>query len=189
MPPTTRQELVAEVQEPVRLDVSWVLPLLGVGGRIHPGAMQILTGELACRRIVDLRAEEQDDSALMTRYEVHFLSLPTRDHHSVAPEKLWEGVRWVTAGLSCGERVLIHCEYGIGRSVVLACCVLVSLGHTPQDALRKIKLARRIVCPSPDQLHALLDWSAEWYKTQNAPCPDVSCDDLTAIAYHVCSRS
>ena len=46
-----------------------------------------------------------------------------------------DGVAFVNRHLDRGERVLVHCEHGIGRSATLALCVLVSRGMEPLDAL------------------------------------------------------
>jgi hypothetical protein len=66
---------------------------------------------------------------------------------------------------------------------LLSCCVLVGQGDTPAQALERAKQARTKVCPSPDQLHALLQWSADWYRECRAECPSVTWDDLARIAY------
>src|SRR5262249_56059835 len=111
------------------------------------------------------------------------LHVPTPDTRPVAPALLWQGVRWVCEGLGRGERVLVHCEYGIGRSVLLAACVLVSLGDSPCAALERIKGARAVACPAPDQLHALLAWAADWHRAARTPCPAATWDELARIAY------
>ena len=49
-----------------------------------------------------------------------------------------EGVQWVRSRLGAGRRVLIHCEHGIGRSALLALCVLVAGGIEPLDAMNRI---------------------------------------------------
>src|SRR5262249_58218322 len=111
------------------------------------------------------------------------LTLPTADVHPGEPPLLWRGVRWVREGLGCGDRVLVHCEYGIGRSVLLTACVLVSLGDSPCAALERIKGARTVTCPAPDQLHALLAWAADWHRAARTPCPAATWDELARIAY------
>ena len=54
--------------------------------------------------------------------------------------------------LDAGSRVYIHCEHGVGRSALLALCVLVSRGDPPLGALERAKSARWQVSPSPEQL-------------------------------------
>ncbi len=44
--------------------------------------------------------------------------------------------------------MLIHCRAGIGRSGMLAACVLVKAGLDPEAALQRVSEARG--CPVPD---------------------------------------
>jgi hypothetical protein len=174
---------LAPDHEGERPDFDWVLPSLAIGGRLSPPGAEVLTARFGIRRVVDLRDEEEDDLELLTRHGVELLRLPTPDLQPVAQEMLRRGVRWVSEALARGDRVLIHCQHGIGRSALLACCVLVGQGDTPAQALERAKRARAKVCPSPDQLHALLRWSADWYRERRAACPPVTWDDLARIAY------
>jgi protein-tyrosine phosphatase len=57
-----------------------------------------------------------------------------------------------------GERVLIHCEYGIGRSATLALCVMVCCGHEPLAALQRMKSQRARISPSPQQFECWRGW-------------------------------
>ena len=172
-----------------RPEFSWIGPALAVGGRIDPAVIERLAARHGIRRVVDLRAEEQDDIELLRCHQVACLHLPTPDHHPVDAEMLSTGVAWVRDGLDRGERVLIHCEYGIGRSVLLACCVLVSQGHSPLAALTAIKDAREKASPSPRQLEALLAWSADWHQRRQTMCPPVTWDELARVAYRHLSWS
>jgi len=58
-----------------------------------------------------------------------------------------DGVAFVCAALERGERVLVHCQYGIGRSVLLGLCVLVARGLAPLEALACAKAARPVAAP------------------------------------------
>lgn len=55
---------------------------------------------------------------------------------------------WPMAGraalqlLRTGGRVLVHCRGGLGRAGTVAACLLMELGVTPTDALRKVRAAR-----------------------------------------------
>lgn len=164
-------------------DLSWILPQLAVGGRLPEDLVEHLAEDLGVRRVVDMRAEENDDAELLRRHGITFLHLPTVDQEPVEPPMLWQGVEWVREGLASGEKVLIHCEYGIGRSVLLTGCVLAALGRSPCDALELMKRARRQVSPSPAQLRAFLDWTAEWHDACGTACPPATWDELAAIAY------
>jgi protein-tyrosine phosphatase len=73
---------------------------------------------------------------------------------------LREGAAFVAEGLEVGERVLVHCQYGIGRSPLVALCALVHRGVPPLSALEAAKRGRPVISPSPDQLHAFRQFAA-----------------------------
>jgi|ERR1044071_6112807 protein-tyrosine phosphatase len=49
--------------------------------------------------------------------------------------------------LSHGDRIGVHCRQGIGRSSLLAACVLVTSGESPRRAFELIEIARRVRVP------------------------------------------
>jgi hypothetical protein len=139
--------------------------------------------------LIDLRSEARDNEKLLRKAAIDFLHLPTPDHHAVSQEMLWKGVEFARSYVIAERKVLIHCEHGIGRSALLVCCVMVSLGHSPLSALLCLKNAREVVSPSPDQLHALLEWSRSWDVHKAELSPPVTWDDLAAVAYRHLKRS
>jgi protein-tyrosine phosphatase len=166
----------------VELDVNWVTPQLAVGGRFPMSAASGLV-ERQIRFVVDVRLEDWDDRAVLEKEGISFLHLPTPDRQSIPPELIDQGVGWVISRLPQPGRTLIHCEYGIGRSPLLTCCILVSLGSSPLDALRSVKSARFQVSPSPAQLGALLDWASQWRQKNDVYWDLPSVDELSRIAY------
>jgi hypothetical protein len=143
-----------------RLD--WVMPGLGLSGSVPTQVVPRLAGEHGVRHVVDCREEACDDAALLASHGVSLLHLPTPDHQPLSPRRLEEGVAWVSERLARGEGVLIHCQWGIGRSAMLALCVLVHHGRTPLEALEQAKAARSAVCPGRSQLRAYLTWCEGW---------------------------
>jgi hypothetical protein len=156
---------------------TWLSDDLVVGGRLAPHLPARLLHEHGIGHVVDVRSEEQDDPVAFSTHGVELLLLPTRDHCAIAPDLLETGVAWVTERLAHGGKVYIHCEHGIGRSVLLSWCVLVALGEPPRDALQRIKAARACASPSPAQIHALLAFA----RPHVASLP--SWDELAEIAY------
>lgn len=164
-------------------DLDWVLPHLAVGGRIQPDALAHLAHVLFIRRVIDVRAEEHDSQEAMDKFGIKLLHLPTIDLRPVSHEHLSRGVEWIVAAYTAGERVLVHCEYGIGRSALLACCALVEMGYEPLSALKSLKAARWKISPSPEQLHAFLAWCLSWHENRGRKCPDVRWEHLAEVAY------
>lgn len=142
------------------LDLSWPTPQLAVGAKFPMDEAWRLARELGITHVVDVRGECCDDEHVLRRHGVTLLSLPTQDRCAVSQEMLDHGVTWVRQHLDRGRKVFIHCEYGIGRSALLALCVMTSHGLTPLDALATLKRARWKVSPSPEQLQGYLDWVA-----------------------------
>ncbi|HYA27898.1 MAG TPA: protein-tyrosine phosphatase family protein [Acidobacteriota bacterium] len=78
-----------------------------------------------------------------------------------APED-WQGF-WNLAGgvamrVQCGEAVLIHCAGGVGRTAMLAICVLLALGETVSEARRVVSRAGSTLETAPQS--QLVSWCA-----------------------------
>jgi predicted protein tyrosine phosphatase len=166
-------------RQPPPLDLSWVTPQLAVGGSYPVEAAEHLARRMGIEHVVDLRVEACDDATALARCGIELLHLPTDDTCAVAQHMLDEGVLWVIGRLSRGGRVLIHCQHGIGRSALLALCVLVAQGDRPLHALERAKTARRQVSPSPAQLEAFRAWLVRRGWTAEVP----SFSALAQIAY------
>ncbi len=143
------------------LDLDWITPGLAVGGEFPMAAAVRLARELRIRHVVDVRIERCDDGAVLRGHGIALLHLPTQDTCAIALPRIRDGVAWVRERLSRGERVLVHCQHGVGRSALLALCVLVAEGRPPLEALALAKRARRKVSPSPEQLEAFVAWCRE----------------------------
>ena len=80
---------------------------------------------------------------------VTLLWLPTIDN-PLAPMPMAIFQRGVEAALpviSDGYRVLVHCRAGVHRSVAMACCVLIGMGQTPDEAMQLVKQRRAVADP------------------------------------------
>lgn len=165
------------------LNFDWITPLLAVGGSFPADATETLAREHGIAAVIDARGEAVDDEALMAQHGIAFLHLPTDDMFALADGDLDRGVAFASAHLDRGQRVLIHCEHGIGRSALLGLCVLVARGETPLAALERAKSARARVSPSPHQFEGWLAWlhrhRAETHATWDLP----SFDAFARIAY------
>src|SRR5215510_10954300 len=115
------------------LDLTWITDTLAIGGSVSPTQIAALAREQVAA-VVDLRGEACDDERLLAKHRIELLHLPTIDFAAVSPAMLRRGIAFVTAHLSAGRRVIVHCASGIGRSAMLVLCVLVDLGHAPIDA-------------------------------------------------------
>lgn len=165
------------------LNFTWIQPSLALGGALPIEAAEHLARAHGIRHIVDVRLENVDDEEHLRSHGISFLHLPTQDLCAVSQEMLDHGVEWVRRHLDRGDKVFIHCQFGIGRSALLTCCVLVSTGHTPVEALRIAKTNRPCVSPSPGQLEALLLWSQRLREREGEQPLTETWDDLARVAY------
>jgi protein-tyrosine phosphatase len=54
------------------------------------------------------------------------------------------------AALRAGVAIGAHCRAGIGRSGILACCILALSGLTAEEAIARVSEARRITAPDTE---------------------------------------
>ncbi len=165
------------------IDLHFVAPGLAVGARFPMEAAARLAREHGITRVVDVRVEACDDEAVLRGHGIELLHLPTVDTCAISQQKLRDAVAFVSAALDGGHRVLIHCQWGIGRSALLALCVLVARGDPPLQAVRRAKDARPVVSPSPEQLQAFLTFAGSIREERDAPWDLPDFDEVAAIAY------
>jgi protein-tyrosine phosphatase len=164
-------------------DFHWLTDRLAVGAAFPMAHAERLADEHAIGAVIDLREEDCDDEQRLRAAGIDFLHLPTPDQFSPADEMLERGVEFARDHIGRGNRVLIHCQGGIGRSPLLALCVLVELGFEPLDALAHAKDCREAVSPSLEQYHG---W-ARWLAARGKSAPDYH--SFGCIAYrHLAGR-
>lgn len=175
-------------------EINWLTSNLAFGEKPTENGYQNLARIHRVKRIIDLRETQFAQEALSHQTvciedRLQILHLPTQDLGPIDLDKIWTGVRWANEAFDLNERVYIHCEHGIGRSALLACCVLVSLGNSPLYALKLAKSIRKKTSPSPIQLHCFISWSTQWYSSVGIPAPFVTWDQLADIAYDHANRT
>ena len=120
-----------------------------------------VTGEI--RRPVWDRLARQDFTSLLNVRESaaeenpgikpkHYLHIAVDDYHAPSQEQLEQGVDFIRQHIAAGEKVLVHCGAGMGRSVTFVAAYLVSTGIPPARALAWIAKARPFIEPTEDQV-------------------------------------
>lgn len=149
-------------------DFHWVTDGVAIGGCFPGDRAAELATAYGIRGVVDLRAEESDDETSLRRAGIEFLHLPAPDMEPARHEQLEAGVAFVREHLALGGKVLIHCQHGIGRSALLALCVLVDQGWEPLAAVEHAKDRREQLSPSRSQF----DGWADWLRSRGLVAPD-----------------
>ncbi len=144
---------------PDKLNMSWVNAHLAVGGRVRPEDIRSL-GLSGVTHVIDTRSEYHDDEEALAQENIHLLYLPTPDTYPLSVEQLAEGAKWANEHMKDGGRVLIHCEHGVGRSVLLTCATLMYGGMSARDALTLVQQKRWQAAPNERQVARLKDFEA-----------------------------
>jgi protein tyrosine phosphatase (PTP) superfamily phosphohydrolase (DUF442 family) len=142
---------------PDRLNMSWVTDALAVGGRVRPEDLHRLA-QAGVSAVVDTRAEHQDDAKAMAAEGIALLLLPTPDTYPLSIEQMREGATWVNGQIAQRKRVLIHCEHGVGRSVLLTAAALVRQGMNADEALDLVQRRRWQAAPNHRQTKRLQEF-------------------------------
>lgn len=104
-----------------------------------------------------------DERKLVERHGLTFISFPIGDY-SVPTSKteVQQLASQLEESLTHGKSVGIHCRQGIGRSSLVAACVLVTSGESPETAFQQITNARgRPVPDTPEQKKWVTTFASE----------------------------
>jgi protein-tyrosine phosphatase len=156
---TEKMAQTLHIPLPDRLNLSWINDHLAVGGRVRPEDIRALR-MVGITHIVDTRAEYCDDREALAKEHIELLHLPTRDTYPISIEQMMQASSWVQQRIEQGGRVLIHCEHGVGRSVLLTCAVLVYGGMHANDALTLVQEKRWQASPNQRQIERLKEFEA-----------------------------
>lgn len=130
--------LVDEVSDWKRSDIGTVLSLL----------------EPQEEKDLDLQRE----AAEIRREGLEFVSFPIPDRQVPKSEAgLANVLEKLEHSLSRSKNVVIHCRQGVGRSGLVAACLLVKKGMSPGAALEKISAARGVAVPETEEQREWID--------------------------------
>lgn len=109
--------------------------------------------------LLNVRAEDDDRAAGIDA--PNYLQLKVVDYQPPTVEQLAQGVAFIREHISHGEKVLVHCGAGMGRSVTVVAAYLVSTGITPTRAFEWIAKARPFIEPTEAQVEAVNQFAAQ----------------------------
>ena len=118
--------------------------------------LSLLTSEE--ERELDLRNEARE----VREKGMRFLSLPIPDRDvPKADSEVRATVEKLDTDLSSGKNVIIHCRQGVGRSGLVAACLLVTRGLSSGAAVDSLTAARGVEIPeTSEQRHWIDRYSA-----------------------------
>jgi protein-tyrosine phosphatase len=108
-------------------------------------------------------AEELDlglknEGALVRRQGMKFISLPIPDRQVPNSEsELTAILEELDTDLSSGKNVVVHCRQGVGRTGLVAACLLVTKGLSPDAAITSVASARGTPIPETGEQHNWID--------------------------------
>jgi protein tyrosine phosphatase (PTP) superfamily phosphohydrolase (DUF442 family) len=106
------------------------------------------------QRDLDLR----DEADTVRTQGMEFNSLPIPDLQAPKSEAtVAEVLEKITRTLSSGKNVLVHCRQGIGRSGLVAACLLVKKGMSPGAAVDSVSAARGLSIPETREQRDWID--------------------------------
>ncbi len=96
----------------------------------------------------ELDLDLRNEAATVKAQGMKFVSFPIPDREVPNSEsELAATLEKVEADLTSGKNVLIHCRQGVGRSGLVAACLLVARGLSPEAAVKKVSNARGLPVP------------------------------------------
>jgi len=108
--------------------------------------LDVVVSLLTRDEIVDLDLTQEAE--LCQAHGLRFLSSPIEDRGT--PTARWaplDLVRKLEKALTERKSLAIHCRQGIGRSALIAACLLVIVGVEPETAFRRVSAARGCSVP------------------------------------------
>ncbi|MEM9966494.1 MAG: hypothetical protein AAF755_00190 [Pseudomonadota bacterium] len=114
----------------------------------------------------------QREAELWLKKGLRFINCPVVDYGLPQGPGFTNTIASVLSDLSQGVRCAVHCKAGIGRSGMLACCLLIALGQKPAQALATVSAARDHPVPeTSEQKRFILRYT---HRTQRLQ-PETSC--------------
>jgi len=112
----------------------------------------------------------QRPSVMLGHPPVKLLWLPTIDSPltPIPISRLRQGVDAALPVIEEGGSVLVHCRYGVHRSVAMACCVLIGMGHSAEAAIKLAKERRAAADPDIWYIkNRIISFESYWRKSQH----------------------
>ena len=107
--------------------------------------------------------EIADEARLARDRGLTFISFPINDYSVPASnDALCELVEEIERRLRSGQSIGVHCRQGIGRSSLIAACLLAAAGENVDESFQRISEARGRPVPDTDDQRKWVSEFARW---------------------------
>jgi protein-tyrosine phosphatase len=122
---------------------------------------------LTDEEMVDLDLSGEPDE--VQRQGMKFRSFPIPDRQVPDSEiKLTEALDSLASELERGNNAVIHCRQGIGRTGLVAACLLIGSGADAESAVSRLSAARGLPVPETPEQRKWIDRYASWHSQKFA---------------------
>jgi protein-tyrosine phosphatase len=152
--------LARRVSRPAgRAKVVWITPSLAQGPRFAAGQAGAMARS-GVNSVLDVRKEACDGEEVLARHGLRLRHVPMTDRAPPTQKQLKQAVDWVMAELAKDRKVYVHCQSGVGRSVCVACAVLLRMGYGLPEAYDAVRRKRPEAAVTDKQIESLQRYAA-----------------------------
>jgi protein-tyrosine phosphatase len=113
---------------------------------------------------LDITAE----ASTVRTHGLRFYSLPILDREVPKSEIQLSQALWrLDSELEAGCNVVIHCRQGVGRTGLVAACLLVMNGMQPETAVQRLTIARGVPIPETQEQRRWIDQYAKKFPVRH----------------------
>lgn len=99
-----------------------------------------------------------DEERVCHACDIDYLSFPIPDRQTpLSVDETHRLVAELATRLRCGQAIVLHCRAGIGRTGLIAACVLCELGIGSAEAFATLSAARRVQVPDTQEQEIWVD--------------------------------
>ncbi|MGH7965582.1 MAG: dual specificity protein phosphatase family protein [Candidatus Binatia bacterium] len=132
--------------------------------------LDVVVSLLTHGEIADLDLGQE--AALCQAQGIQFRSFPIADRGVPSSRRATADlVRQLDKALADGKSVAVHCRQGIGRSALIAACLLVMSGVDPETAFQRVSAARGCSVPETTEQKT---WVREFARESSMSIPQLN---------------
>lgn len=106
---------------------------------------------------------------LLGQYDFELFHIPMADGDAPTIPQIEKFVNYVNYSLSNGQRVLVHCGAGYGRTGTMFACYLVSLGYPATKAISEVRKKRPQAIENKLQEQRINEYESYLKERRNKP--------------------